>query len=133
LQQRALAICGRPFFAISSSADRPSLRFFFDRAGFGGTALGTYSLPTGDERSHGMMMVIRKARGAVGLMVLGSVVLLGTPTLAVEPGAESSAGPELPASRTDQVGAIFDPESKGADPSVAPDVVINEPATPLED
>lgn len=28
------------------------------------------------------MMTIRKTRGVVGLMVLGSVVLLGTPTLA---------------------------------------------------
>ena len=36
------------------------------------------------------MMTIRKARGVVGLMVLGSVVLLGTPTLAVEPGLDSA-------------------------------------------
>jgi hypothetical protein len=67
-------------------------------------------------------MIIRTARGAVGLMVLGSVVLLGTPGLAVE----------LPALRTAQAGAVLDPEDLGADPSVAPDVVINEPATPIE-
>lgn len=73
------------------------------------------------------MMTIRKARGVVGLMVLGSVVLLGTPTLAVEPGLDSPAGPELPA------GAVLDPVNEGADPGFAPDVVINEPATPLED
>lgn len=78
-------------------------------------------------------MIIRKARGAIGLMVLGSVVLLGTPTLAVEPDARSPAGSELPAPRSDQAGAVLDPETVGADPGVAPDVVINEPATPLED
>jgi hypothetical protein len=79
------------------------------------------------------MMIIRKAREVVGLMVLGSVVLLGTPTLAVEPDVDSLAGPELPAPRTDQVGTVLNPENEGADPGVAPDVVINEPATPLED
>lgn len=78
-------------------------------------------------------MIIRKARGAIGLMVLGSMVLLGTPTLAVEPDVNSSAGAEPPAPRTDQAGAVLDPANDGADPSVAPDVVINEPATPLED
>lgn len=78
-------------------------------------------------------MTIRKARGVIGLMVLGSVALLGTPTLAVEPDVDSPAGPELPAPRTDQAGAVLDPENEGADPSVAPDVVINEPATPLVD
>jgi hypothetical protein len=76
------------------------------------------------------MMTIRKARGVVGLMVLGSVVLHGTPTLAVEPDLDSPAGAELPA---DQAGAVLDPVSEGADPGFAPDVVINEPATPLED
>ncbi len=76
------------------------------------------------------MMTIRKARGVVGLMVLGSVVLLGTPTLAVEPDLDSPAGPELSA---DQAGAVLDPVNEGADPGFAPDVVINEPATPLED
>jgi hypothetical protein len=74
------------------------------------------------------MMTIRKTRGVVGLMVLGSVVLLGTPTLAVEPDLDSPAGPELSA---DQAGAVLDPINEGAD--FAPDVVINEPATPLED
>jgi hypothetical protein len=74
------------------------------------------------------MMTIRKARGVVGLMILGSVVLLGTPTLAVEPDVDSPAGPELPAPRTD-----LDPVNEGADPGFATDVVINEPATPLED
>jgi hypothetical protein len=76
-------------------------------------------------------MIIRTARGAIGLMVLGSVVLLGTPGLALEPGVDSFAGSELPALHTDQAGTVFDPENWGADPSVAPDVVINEPATPI--
>lgn len=76
------------------------------------------------------LMIIGKTRGAIGLMVLGSV-LLGTPVLAIEPDVDSFAGPELPALHTDQ-GAILDPENVGADPSVAPDVVINEPATPIE-
>lgn len=76
------------------------------------------------------MMTIRKTRGVVGLMVLGSVVLLGTPTSAVEPDLDSPAGPELP---SNQAGAILDPVNEGADPGFAPDVVINEPATPLED
>jgi len=58
-------------------------------------------------------------------MLLGSVVLLGTPTFAVEPDVDSPAGPELPASRIDR------PESERADPSVAPDVVILEPAAPI--
>ena len=79
------------------------------------------------------MMTIRKTRGVVGLMVLGSVVLLGTPTLAVEPDVDSHAGPELPAPRTDHAGAVLDPVNEGANPGFAPDVVINEPATPLED
>jgi hypothetical protein len=69
---------------------------------------------------------------AIGLMVLGSVALLGTPGLAVEPDIDSFAGHELPALRTDQVGTALDPEDLGTDPSVAPDVVINEPATPIE-
>ena len=77
------------------------------------------------------LMTIRKARSAIGLMVLGSVVLLGTPALAVEPDVDSFAGPEPPALRTDQ-GAILDSENMEADPSVAPDVVINEPGTPIE-
>jgi hypothetical protein len=76
-------------------------------------------------------MIIRKARGAIGLMILGSVVLLGTPALSVEPDVDSFAGPELPALHTDQAGTVLDPENLGADPSVAPDVVINEPATPI--
>jgi hypothetical protein len=76
-------------------------------------------------------MIIRKATGAIGLLVLGSV-LLGTPALPIEPDVDSFAGPELPALRTDQAGAVLDPENMGADPSVAPDVVINEPATPIE-
>jgi hypothetical protein len=76
-------------------------------------------------------MIIRKARGAIGLMVLGGAVLLGTPGLALEPDVDSFAGAELPALHTDQAGTIFDPENFGADPSVAPDVVINEPATPI--
>ena len=76
-------------------------------------------------------MTIRKARDAIGLMVPVSVALLGTPALAVESNVDSFAGPELPALRTDQ-GAVLDPENMGTDPSVAPDVVINEPATPIE-
>ena len=75
------------------------------------------------------MMTIRKTRGVVGLMVLGSVVLLGTPGLAVEPGADFSAGPGLPSSRAD---ARLYPKEE-TDPTVVPDVVINEPAIPLED
>jgi hypothetical protein len=65
-------------------------------------------------------------RGALAL------TLLGTPTFAVEPDVDSSAGPELPAPRTadpdfqqdDQAGAVIDPETEGANPSLAPDVVI---------
>jgi hypothetical protein len=79
------------------------------------------------------MMTIGKARSIVTLMVLGSMVLLGTPTLAVEPDVASQADPELPAPRADQAGAVLDPVNEGADPGFAPDVVINEPATPLED
>ena len=54
---------------------------------------------------------------------------------------DSSAGPELPAPRIadpdfqqdDQAGAVIDPETEGANPGVAPDVVIIEPAAPIEE
>jgi hypothetical protein len=73
-------------------------------------------------------------RGALALTLLGSVTLFGTPTFAVEPDVDSSAGPELPAPRTadpdfqqdDQAGAVIDPETEGANPSVAPTVPIDE-------
>jgi hypothetical protein len=72
-------------------------------------------------------MTIRTAKGAVALVLFGSVVLLGTPTFAVEPDVDSPAGPELPAPRTDrpdfqqddQAGAVIDPETEGADPGPA--------------
>ena len=80
-------------------------------------------------------------KGAFALIVLSSVAFLGTSTLAVEPDVDSPAGPELPAPRTDrpdfqqddQAGAVIDPESEGADPGVAPDVVIVEPAAPIDE
>jgi hypothetical protein len=46
--------------------------------------------------------------------------------LAVEPDVDSFA------LRTDHVGTALDFEDLGADPNVAPDVVVNEPATPIE-
>ena len=64
-------------------------------------------------------------RSAVALMLLGSVVLLGTPSFAAEPDVDSPAGPELPAPHIDRS------DSDGADPSVATDVVILEPAAPI--
>jgi hypothetical protein len=75
-------------------------------------------------------MIRHIAKGALALMLFGSVTLLGTPTFAVEPDVDSSAGPELPAPRTadpdfqqdDQAGAVIDPETEGANPSIAPDV-----------
>jgi hypothetical protein len=74
------------------------------------------------------------------VLIVVSVALLATPALAVEPDVDSPAGPELPAPRTDrpdfqqddQSGAILDPQTEGADPGVVPDVVIVEPATPIE-
>jgi hypothetical protein len=74
------------------------------------------------------------------VLIVASVALLATPALAVEPDVDSPAGPELPAPRTDrpdfqqddQSGAILDPQTEGADPGVAPDVVIVEPAAPIE-
>ena len=64
-------------------------------------------------------------RSTVALMILGSVVLLGTPTFAGESDVESAVGSELPAPHIDR------PDSEGADPSVATDVVILEPAAPI--
>jgi hypothetical protein len=81
----------------------------------------------GDERSH-RMTIIRKARLVIGLMVLGGAVLPGTPTFAVEPEVGTPAGAELPALRKDRV-----PGPEATDSVFAADVVINEPATPLED
>jgi hypothetical protein len=120
--------CGRPFFSTSASCQigKENLNravFWWNRRWNVFVACQDY------ERS--CLMTIWKARAAIGLMVLGSV-LLGTPALAFEPDVDSFAGPELPALHTDQSGAILDPENLGADPSVAPDVVVNEPATPIE-
>ena len=86
-------------------------------------------------------MIARIASGTFALTLLGSVTLLGTPTFAIEPDVDSSAGPELPAPRTadpdfqqdDQSGAVIDPETEGANPGVAPDVVIIEPAVPVDE
>ncbi len=86
-------------------------------------------------------MKTRIARGALALTLFGSVALLGTPTFAVEPDVDSPAGPELPAPRTanpdfqqdDQAGAVIDPETEGANPSFAPDVVIIEPSAPIDE
>jgi hypothetical protein len=74
------------------------------------------------------------------VLIVASVALLATPAFAVEPDVDSPAGPELPAPRTDrpdfqqddQSGAILDPQTEGADPGVVPDVVIVEPAAPIE-
>ena len=86
-------------------------------------------------------MITRTARDALALTLLGSVALLGTPTFAVEPDVDSPAGPELPAPRTDrpdfqqddQSGAVIDPQTEGADPGVAPDVVVVEPSAPIDE
>ncbi len=86
-------------------------------------------------------MITRIARGALALTLLGSLTLLGTPTFAIEPDVDSPAGPELPAPRTDrpdfqqddQAGAVIDPATEGANPGVAPDVVIIEPAVPVDE
>ena len=86
-------------------------------------------------------MIAHITKGALALTVLSSLVLLGTPTFAVEPDVDSPAGPELPAPRTDrpdfqqddQSGAIIDPKVEGAEPSMAPDVVIVEPSVPIEE
>ena len=84
-------------------------------------------------------MITRIARGALALTLLGSVTLLGTPTFAIEPDVDSPAGPELPAPRTDrpdfqqddQAGAVNDPATDAS--GVAPDVVIIEPAVPIDE
>ncbi len=41
-------------------------------------------------------MIAHITKGALALTVLSSLVLLGTPTFAVEPDVNSPAGPELP-------------------------------------
>jgi hypothetical protein len=79
-------------------------------------------------------MTIRLVKGALALVLLGGVALLGTPAFATEPDVDSPAGPELPAPRTDrpdfqqddQPGAVLDPQAEGADPT-PPDAVIIEP------
>ena len=71
--------------------------------------------------------------GALALALIGASS--STPTLAVEPDVDSTAGPQLPAPRTsdpdfqqdDQAGAVLDPEVEGANPSVPPDTVIVVP------
>jgi hypothetical protein len=83
-------------------------------------------------------MSIHLAKCAFALTLVSGLSFLGTPSFAVEPDVDSPAGPELPAPRTDrpdfqqddQSGAVLDPEVEGADPRVAPDVVIIEPAAP---
>lgn len=85
-------------------------------------------------------MTNRLIESAFALALLG-VAVLAPPAFAVEPDVDSPAGPELPAPRTDrpdfqqddQAGAVIDPEAEGADPGVAPDVVIVEPDAPLPD
>jgi hypothetical protein len=80
-------------------------------------------------------------RGVLAMMLLGSVTLLGTPTNAAEPDVDSPAGPELPAPRTDrpdfqqddQSGAVIDPQTEGADPGYAPDVVVVPPSAPIDE
>jgi hypothetical protein len=62
---------------------------------------------------------------AVALMLLSSVALVGSPTFAAERDVDSAFGPELPAPRIEQ------PENEGADPNIATDVVILEPAAPI--
>ena len=86
-------------------------------------------------------MSTRLANSACALVFLGSVVMIGTPAFAVEPDVDSPAGPELPAPRSDrpdfqqddQTGAVIDPRVEGAEPGVAPDIVIVEPDAPLPD
>ena len=71
------------------------------------------------------------------LMLFGSMALLSTPSFAGEPDVDSSAGPQLPAPRTnspdyqqdDQSGAVLDPQAEGAQPTNPPDVVIVDPRT----
>ena len=86
-------------------------------------------------------MSTRLTNSTCALVFLGGLVMVGTPAFAVEPDVDSPAGPELPAPRSDrpdfqqddQAGAIIDPEAEGAEPGVAPDVVIVEPDAPLPD
>lgn len=79
----------------------------------------------------------RIGKGAVALTLVGGLALFTTPSFAVEPDVDSSAGPELPAPRTsdpdfqqdDQAGVLIDPEVEGANPTrprviVPPDIVI---------
>jgi hypothetical protein len=65
-------------------------------------------------------MIARTARGAFALMLLGSAALVGTPSFAAEPEADTPVGPDRQAPR-------------GAEPVFAADVVIDEPATPIEE
>ena len=86
-------------------------------------------------------MSTRLTNSACALVFLGGLVMVGSRAFAVEPVVHSPAGPELPAPRCDrpdfqqddQAGAIIDPEAEGAEPGVAPDVVIVEPDAPLPD
>jgi hypothetical protein len=80
-------------------------------------------------------MSTRLTNGACALVFLSGLVMMATPALAIEPDVDSPAGPELPAPRTDrpdfqqddQSGAVIDPETEGAEPGVAPEVIIVEP------
>jgi hypothetical protein len=73
-------------------------------------------------------------RTTLALALLGSAAFLSTPSAAVEPDVDSSAGPELPAPRNrldfqtdDQVGASkLVPQVERA----APEIIIPAPAPP---
>jgi hypothetical protein len=77
----------------------------------------------------------RLANSACALVFLSGIAMSGTPAFAVEPDVDSPAGPELPAPRSDQpdfqqddqTGAVVDPKTEGAEPGVAPDIVIVAP------
>ena len=75
-------------------------------------------------------------KSALALVLVGGLALFSAPSFAMEPDVDSSAGPELPAPRTNdpdfqqdsQPGALIDPEVEGANPTaprvVEPDTVI---------
>ena len=75
-------------------------------------------------------------KGVFSLILLGSVALVGTPTLAADPDVDSPAGPQLPTARTDRPdfqqdegpGQLLDPQAEGADPT--PHLV--NPLPPIE-
>ena len=99
-----------------------------------GNSIASPRLPQGEAKRKETLMTIRLRNGAFTLGILGSMVLLGTRSFAVEPDVDSPAGPELPAPRydrpdfqyDDQTGAPRERDIEGTDSSV-PDVVIVEP------